>query len=70
MREVELVVSLFPSLSKKKILFTPNFIGKHEYQAGLDVCLWDALAQALTSTRPESIWPLIISTALNHGLQC
>lgn len=35
--EVKLILSLFPKFDKKKILFTPNFAPRSEYEEGFSL---------------------------------
>ncbi|NVJ66773.1 MAG: bifunctional aspartate kinase/diaminopimelate decarboxylase [Gammaproteobacteria bacterium] len=51
--EIELLLKLFPEISKERIFFTPNFASKEEYQAAIDfgVCL------SLDSNYPLLHWP-------------
>ena len=41
--EIERVLELFPKLDRKRILFTPNFAPREEYQFGLDTGVWVTL---------------------------
>jgi diaminopimelate decarboxylase/aspartate kinase len=41
--EIELVLSLFPDINRRRILFTPNFAPREEYQFALDAGVWVTL---------------------------
>jgi diaminopimelate decarboxylase/aspartate kinase len=51
--EVEHVLKTVPSLSKQKILFTPNFAPKAEYEWGLQQGIW----VTLDNLHPLKAWP-------------
>src|SRR5690606_19095097 len=38
--EIELVLKLFPDIDRKRILFTPNFAPREEYEQALELGVW------------------------------
>jgi diaminopimelate decarboxylase/aspartate kinase len=41
--EIELVLELFPDIDRQRILFTPNFAAREEYEFGLEQGVWVTL---------------------------
>jgi diaminopimelate decarboxylase/aspartate kinase len=41
--EIELILELFPDIDRERILFTPNFASRDEYEFGLEQGLWVTL---------------------------
>lgn len=52
-QELELVLKLFPKIDRKKILFTPNFAPKHEYQFAIE----NNCHLTIDSLYPLENWP-------------
>jgi bifunctional diaminopimelate decarboxylase / aspartate kinase len=55
--EIEHVLSLFPDIDRKRILFTPNFASKHEYQYALSL----DIHITIDSLYPLTHWPELFS---------
>lgn len=51
--EVDLVLQLFPQLDRKRILFTPNFAPRSEYEYGVATGVW----LTLDNVYPLQHWP-------------
>ena len=56
--EVDLVLELFPGLDRKRILFTPNFAPRSEYEYGIAAGVWLTL---------DNVYPLQHWPELFHG---
>lgn len=41
--EIDLVLELFPTIDRRRILFTPNFAARSEYEYGLELGIWVTL---------------------------
>ena len=55
--EVNLILTLFPNIDRKKILFTPNFAPRQEYQQGLQL----GINVTIDNIHPIMHWPEIFS---------
>lgn len=56
-QELELIVDLFPSIDNKKILFTPNFAPKEEYEYALKLGCY----LTIDSVYPLEKWPEVFT---------
>jgi diaminopimelate decarboxylase/aspartate kinase len=55
--EIERVVELLPDIERKRILFTPNFAPREEYQWALDQDVW----VTLDNLHPLKYWPSLFA---------
>lgn len=55
--ELKHVLSLFPNLAKERLLFTPNFAGKAEYEYALSLGCY----VTIDSLYPFEAWPALLS---------
>ena len=55
--EIQLILSLFPNINRKRILFTPNFAAKEEYRQAFDMNLY----VTVDNLYPLEQWPAIFA---------